>query len=170
MTGERVTDVPAGVYLIEVHDHSPLHNFHLIGPGVNKATEAGFVGTVVWVVAFRWKEQYRYLCDQHAVQMRGDFTTDGGPPLTATVGPRNTISLRTATGQSVTHLTAGRYWIVVRDRSARHNFHLRGPGVNRRTSRGFRGETTWILTLRRGRYRFVCDAHAAHMRGSVSVT
>jgi plastocyanin len=42
--------------------------------------------------------------------------------------------------------------------------------VNKRTAVAFRGTRTWTLTLRRGRYRFFCDAHAARMRGSFRVT
>jgi len=169
-TGAPVTDLPAGVYLIEVHDYSSVHNFHLLGPGVDRSTDVAFVGSVRWAVAFGWKDRYRFMSDPDAGQMRGTFTTDGGPPLTATVGPGSTISLRTDEGRLVTHITAGRYWINVRDRSHRCNFHLRGPGVNRRTSVAFRGETMWILDLRRGTYRFVCDTHAGSMRGTFRVS
>jgi hypothetical protein len=169
-TGEPVTDLPSGVYLIEVHDYSSLHNFHLLGPGVDRSTEVTFVGSVRWAIAFGWKERYRFGSDPDAGQMRGTFTTDGGPPLIAIVGPGHSISLRTDEGQPITHLNAGSYWLVVRDRSRRCNFHLRGPGVNRSTSVGSRGERTWILTLRPGRYRFGCDTQAARLRGSFSVS
>ena len=57
--------------------------------------------------------------------------TSRPPTLTATVGPGATI-LRTSRGARVTRLKAGRYRIVVRDRSSMHNFHLSGPGVNKR--------------------------------------
>jgi hypothetical protein len=171
-TGEPVKDLPSsGVYRIEVHDYSSLHNFHLLGPDVDRSTDFGFVGTVVWwPVFFRWKERYSYQSDPYSFEARGTFTTDGGPPLIATVGPGRTISLRTDEGRPVTHMPSGRYWIHVRDRSHRCNFHLRGPGVDRSTSVGFRGETTWILTLRPGRYRFGCDSQAARMRGTFSVS
>lgn len=181
--GARVTDIPAGTYQIEVHDHSMHHNFHLSGPGVNQSTEPEFVGVVTWTVTFQDRQRYRYQCDPHAGQMNGSFTTGGGPPpsppppppprvqtLTATVGPTATISLRTANGRRVTSLRRGRYRIVVRDRSAMHNFHLIGPGVNRRTAVDFRGTRTWTLTLGRGSYRYLCDAHARRMRGSFRVT
>ena len=36
-------------------------------------------------------------------------------------------------------LKAGRYRIVVRDRSHLHNFHLTGPGVNKKTTVAFHG-------------------------------
>jgi hypothetical protein len=170
-TGMPVADMSgADIYVIEVHDYSSLHNFHLIGPGVDRSTDVEFVGTVVWYVFFGWKERYWYESDPYSSQLRGTFTTDGGPPLTATVGPGSTISLRTDLGRPVTHMVAGSYWIVVRDRSRRCNFHLWGPGVNRRTSVGSRGETTWILSLRPGRYRFGCDTQAGRMHGSFTVS
>lgn len=180
--GASVTDIPAGTYEIEVRDRSEHHNFHLTGPGVNMATEVGFIGTVTWNVTLRDAARYTYVCDPHSGQMRGTFTTGGGPPtsppppppprvqtLTATVGPSATISLRTASGRRVTRLRRGRYRIRVRDRSTMHNFHLRGPGVNKRTTVAFRGTVTWTVTLRRGTYRFVCDPHARRMRGSFRV-
>lgn len=184
--GSTVRDLTAGTYVIEVRDHSNLHNFHLTGPGgVDQSTTVDFVGTVTWTVTFQDQQTYRYQCDPHFTTMRGSFTTGGGPPqpppppppppsttttLFATVGPGATISLRTRAGRRVSRVRRGRYRIVVRDRSAMHNFHLRGPGVNKRTSVAFRGQQTWTLTLRRGTYRFVCDPHAARMRGSFRVT
>lgn len=181
--GAAVTDIPAGAYDIEIRDHSDLHNFHLTGPGgVNVSTDVAFVGTRTVQVTLQDKARYTFLCDAHPTSMRGTFTTGGGPPvsppppprprvktLTATVGPGRTISLRSGTSR-VSRLKAGRYRIVVRDRSSSHNFHLRGPGVNKRTAVGFKGTATWTVTLRRGRYRFVCDPHAAVMKGSFRVT
>jgi plastocyanin len=180
-TGGSVDNIPAGAYEIEVHDHSSMHNFHLTGPGVNMSTTEGFVGTETWTVTLQ-DGRYTFLCDPHPTQMRGSFTVGTPPPappppppppvtrLTATVGPGQTISLRTTRGRRVRGLRAGRYRIVVRDRSAMHNFHLFGPGVNKRTAVGFRGTQTWTVRLRKGRYRFVCDPHAAQMRGSFRVT
>jgi plastocyanin len=181
--GAAVTDLPAGAYDIEIRDHSELHNFHLTGPGgVNASTTLDFVGTRTVQVTLQDKARYTFLCDAHPTSMRGTFTTGGGPPtspppppkpkvktLTATVGPGRTISLRSGT-RRVSRLTAGRYRIVVRDRSKMHNFHLRGPGVNKRTTVGFSGTATWTVTLRRGRYTFVCDPHRAVMKGSFRVT
>jgi plastocyanin len=181
--GASVRDIPAGTYVIEVRDHSSSHNFHLTGPGVDMSTTVGEVRTVTWTVTFRDKETYRFVCDPHSTSMRGSFTVGGGPPqppppppapkiqtLTATVGPGPTISLRTASGRRVTSLKARRYRIVVRDRSRMHNFHLVGPGVNKRTTVGFRGTRTWTVTLRKGRYRYVCDPHRTRMKGSFRVT
>jgi plastocyanin len=58
---------------------------------------------------------------------------------------------------------------VVRDLASVHNFHLRGPGVNKKTSLARRVTVTWTLTLRAGTYRFVCDNHP-DLRGSFRVT
>jgi hypothetical protein len=52
---------------------------------------------------------------------------------------------------------AGRYRVVVRDASKRHNFHLAGPGANKRTTAAFKGTATWTLRLKRGAYRFGSD-------------
>jgi plastocyanin len=181
--GAAVTDIPAGAYEIQVRDRSDIHNFHLTGPGVNMATEVGFIGTVTWTVTLRDASRYTYVCDPHSGDMRGTFTTGGGPPtsppppppagvrtLIATVGPGFTISLRTTAGRRVSRVRRGRYRIRVRDRSSMHNFHLRGRGVNKRTTVRFRGTVTWTVTLRVGTYRFVCDPHARRMRGSFRVT
>jgi plastocyanin len=181
--GTAVTDIPAGTYTIEVRDESIMHNFHLSGPGVDQRTDVETTGTVTWTVTLQDKARYTFVCDPHNTTMRGSFTTGGGPPvqppppppriqtLTATVGPGATISLRTSRGARVTRLRAGRYRIVVRDRSSMHNFHLLGLGVNKRTGVVFRGTTTWTVSFRKGRiYRFRCDPHAARMRGSFRVT
>jgi hypothetical protein len=89
------------------------------------------------------------------------------PRLVATVGPGETISLRTASGAPVRSLRAGSYTVQVRDRSSEHNFRISGPGVNKATSVGGTANSTWKVTLRRGKaYRFVCDPHSDDMRGS----
>ncbi len=57
--------------------------------------------------------------------------------LVGTVGPGFTITL-TKAGKKVTTLPAGTYTIKVQDKSNIHNFHLTGPGVNKRDGRGRR--------------------------------
>ena len=89
--------------------------------------------------------------------------------LTGTVGPGFTIVLRHA-GKPVHHLAPGRYAITVVDRSPIHDFHLRGPGVNVATGVEFVGKRTFVVKLRRGTYRYVCDPHASFMRGSFTVS
>jgi len=92
-----------------------------------------------------------------------------GATLVGTVGPGFTITL-TSGGKKVTTLKAGSYTITVQDKSNIHNFHLTGPGVNKKTSVGGTGTTTWKVTLKKGTYKYVCDPHASFMKGSFTVS
>ena len=90
--------------------------------------------------------------------------------LTAVVGPGFTITLKRGTVK-VTTLKKGAYSIVVNDKSAGHNFHLTGPGVNRKTTVSEVVTRTWSLTLTPGTFKFVCDPHATSgMKGTFKVT
>ena len=92
------------------------------------------------------------------------------PKLVGTVGPGDTITLKTSAGKRVTLLKPGTYAIAIRDRSEDHNFHLRGPGVSKALSSvAFVGNRTVTLRLRAGAYTFVCQPHADDMRGSFRV-
>jgi plastocyanin len=84
--------------------------------------------------------------------------------LTATVGPGFNISMNKKS------VPAGRYTITVSDRSNIHNFHLTGPGVNKKTSVSAVGTFKWTVTLKKGTYTFVCDPHATIMVGRLKVT
>jgi hypothetical protein len=91
------------------------------------------------------------------------------PTLSGSVGPGFTISLRYK-GKKVRSVPAGRYRVRVRDRSDIHNFHLRGPGVNRViTGEGFEGSNSRTFRLRKGTYRYICDPHFDEMKGSFKV-
>ena len=88
------------------------------------------------------------------------------PKLVGTVGPGYSITL-TKNGSRVQKLKAGTYSITVNDRASIHDFHLMGPGVNKKTSVSGTGKSTWTVTLQKGKtYRFVCDPHASIMKGS----
>jgi plastocyanin len=91
------------------------------------------------------------------------------PKLVATVGPGFTITL-TKGGKKVKTLKAGKYTIAVRDKSNIHNFHLKGPGLNKLTSVSYVGNKTWTVTFKAGTYKYVCDPHATVMKGSFKVT
>ncbi len=84
--------------------------------------------------------------------------------LTATDGPGFTITM------SAKKVKAGTYTITIFDRSGIHNFHLTGPGVNKKTSVAAVKTYKWTVKLRRGTYRFVCDPHATIMKGVLRVT
>jgi hypothetical protein len=89
--------------------------------------------------------------------------------LSGSVGPGFTISLKKS-GKKVTSLKAGRYRIRVSDKSDFHNFHISGPGVNRRiTSVDFQGTKSRTFRLKKGTYRYVCDPHSDSMKGSFKV-
>ena len=54
-------------------------------------------------------------------------------------------------------VTAGAVKLTVTDSSKTRNFHLVGPGVNRKTSKKFAGKVTWRLDLAAGTYKFGSD-------------
>ena len=91
--------------------------------------------------------------------------------VNGTVGPGFTIGL-TMQGKKVTKLKAGTaYRFVISDRSDIHDFHLSGPGVNRvLTSVEFTGTKSFVLTVKKGSYSFVCDPHAGIMHGTFLVS
>lgn len=70
--GRKVTTLKPGLYTIAVRDRSAIHNFRLIGPGVNKATGVKFVGTRTWRLRLK-AGLHRYRCDPHRTTLRGSF-------------------------------------------------------------------------------------------------
>jgi hypothetical protein len=97
-------------------------------------------------------------------------TTTTAPPTTTTsvahlnghVGPGATITLARSA-------KAGAAVFTIADKSTRDDFHLSGPGVDKRTGIPFKGTVTWRVTLRKGTYAFRSDAHAA-LHGTLSVS
>ena len=73
--GSDAETVKAGTYTLEVEDKSGMHNFHLIGPGVDeKVTDVPFVGEKSVTVTLE-PGTYTYQCDPHAATgMKGTFT------------------------------------------------------------------------------------------------
>jgi hypothetical protein len=192
--GNRITRIPPGTYTVQVSDVATEHNFHLTGPGgLDMSTTVEGTGTSTWTVAFQ-AGTYHFQCDPHFNTMKGDITVEAGapspapPPITTTtttstppppvpvpvrrlagsVGPGATIAVRIGASR-VTALKAGPAVLTVSDRSAKDNFHLTGPGVNRSTSRAGMPTLTWRLTLRRGLYVYRSDA-SPRLRGSFRVT
>jgi plastocyanin len=168
----RVRRLDPGTYTIQVHDLSTEHNFDLTGPGVELATETGTTSDPVWTVTFV-EGRYQYVCDAHPTTMHNDFIVGDAPPppppppppplpppkpqrLVGIVGPGAIIGLKRAAGGKI---KAGQTTIVVRDRSAKHNFHLTGRGLNRKTARIGKGTVTWKVRLVAGRrYTYRSDA------------
>jgi len=188
--GARVTHLDPGAYEIEVEDESEEHNFHLRGPGVDRATDIGGEGKELWTVTFR-DGTYRFQCDPHQGTMNGSFTVGNVPApapspepkppaaavtprtkLVLTSGPVFTITLTTAAGKTVKSMKTGTYRVTVRDRSRIHDAHVIAPGYNRRTSPlTYTGTQTWKVKLARaGTFRFLCDPHAlTGMKGSAKI-
>ncbi len=72
--GKDVKSLKAGTYKLVVQDKASIHNFHLIGPGLNKVvTSVPFIGTKTVTVTLK-KGKYTYQCDPHASSgMKGTF-------------------------------------------------------------------------------------------------
>ena len=162
-SGAPVTHIDAGTYDIEVHDLSEMHNFRLHGPGVEQATDIGSKEEVVWTVSLG-DGKYRFECSPHASVMNGWYTvgTVAPTPLAAAVGPKRTISLKPKI------VEVGPATLTVNDRSRTDNFHLTGPGVNKKTGVAFRGRVTWNVSLQPGSYTYRSDKHK-RLRGSFVV-
>jgi hypothetical protein len=172
-SGQTVTHLDPGTYDISVDDEGTIHNFHLKGPGVDKATQLEETGTSTWTVTFV-DGKYTYQCDAHPNIMHGAFTVGTPPPpppkptvLKGSVGPKHTISLK-KNGATVKSLKAGKYRVKVRDRSAKLNFHLKGPGVNKKTGVHFKGKKTFKVKLSAGKYVYKSDA-GKHLKKSFHV-
>ncbi len=162
--GKPITRIPAGEYSIQVHDYATIHDFHLVGPGVDEATEIATTTSPTWTVTFV-NGTYKYQCDFHPTILHGVFAVGPAPPpqsppvlLTAKVVAGGAVTLRRA-GAAVKTLPVGRYRIKVADTSAKENFHLSGAGVNVKTGLAFKGVKTLAVTLKKGAYRYRSDAH-----------
>ena len=164
-SGAKVTHLDPGTYAIHVVDQSDMHNFDLTGPSVSKSTEVTEVGEQDWTVTFT-DGTYRYVCDVHATSMKGSFTVGNVSTTTvlkmsASVGPGQKIAFaRTA--------KAGKTTITIRDLTTKDNFHLTGPGVNKKTGVAFKGTVKWTVTLKAGTYAYRSDAHKG-LKGTLKV-
>jgi len=169
--GKKVTRLDPGDYTITVNDLSVEHDFHLTGPGIDKATVVETKQTVKWNVTFV-DGTYSYVCDAHPSIMHGSFRVGAPlpvvPKLTARVGPGKTISLKRG-GSLVKALAVGTYNVVVRDSSKKDNFHLIAPGVNRKTSVRGRASVTWKVTFGIGQGSYRSDAHKKKLRRTFKI-
>lgn len=171
--GTAFTHLDPGSYVISVDDRSDLHNFHLKGPGVDQLTEVETTGPASWTVQLT-DGTYTYHCDPHANTMKGSFTVGNVPPPSPGV-PKLTgkvtstaITLKTSSGARVTSLVENTYKLVVTDSSKQQNFHLSGPGVNKKTAVGGTAKATWTLSLAPGKYTYRSDKNR-RLRGTFTV-
>ena len=173
--GSNVTHLDPGTYDVTVDDRSDLHNFHLLGPGVDQQTGVETLGMTTWTIQIV-DGIYTFRCDPHAAQMRDTFTVGNvqpPPPPTPKLNGRVTarlISLRNAsTGAKVRSLVAGAHKVVVSDSSKTQNFHLTGPGVNKKTGVKARTKATWTIALGPGKYTYRSDKNR-RLKGTFTVT
>jgi plastocyanin len=89
--------------------------------------------------------------------------------LKGEVYPNYKIEFVNRADAKVKTVKAGTKQIKIEDKSSIHNFHLKGPGVNKSTSVGFIGERIWTVKLKPGKYTYWCDPHSSMMRGSFKV-
>ncbi|MEJ5866888.1 hypothetical protein WDV85_03925 [Pseudokineococcus sp. 5B2Z-1] len=71
-SGQEVTELAAGDYVVEVDDPATSHNVHLEGPGVDESTTVPETTTTQWRVSLQ-PGDYVYRCDPHP-SMVGEFT------------------------------------------------------------------------------------------------
>jgi hypothetical protein len=173
LDGSAVTHLDPGMYTVSIDDRSDFHNFHLFGPGVSEQTDIEGIVTTTWNVTFV-DGTYNFRCDSHPGTMKGAFMVGNVPPpppppqklngkVTATA-----ISLKSA-GSKVRSVVEGTYKVAVSDTAKTQNFHLVGPGVNRKTGVKARTKATWTLALTVGKYTYRSDKKR-RLRGSFMVT
>lgn len=173
--GSNVTHLDPGTYDVSISDQAIIHNYHLFGPGVEQQSDIEGVGMLTWSVQFV-DGTYTYRCDPHASQMRGTFTVGNVPPPPPPTPKLNgkvtakTISLKSAsTGAKVRTLVEGTHKVVVSDAAKTQNFHLTGPGVNKKTGVKARTKATWTVALAPGKYTYRSDKKR-RLKGSFTVT
>ena len=96
------------------------------------------------------------------------------PTLKGVVGPGYSIKL-TKGGKRVKSLKAGKYRLVISDKSTFHNFTVERekpskPKLEKHiTSTAFKGSKTIVMTLKPGSWRFYCSIHESQMHGVFTV-
>jgi plastocyanin len=164
--GNKVVTLDPGTYTVIVHDRSALHNFHMASnfdSSVDIRTDVDFVGDQAFTVTFKPGIEYAYACEPHWQVMNGSFFVNSPTttPTTTVTPPPPSLAARVTAGGLTSlrpaRVQAGSVRITVRDDAVRHNFHLVGAGVNRKTGRAFVGRTTWRLRLAPGVYHFGSD-------------
>ncbi len=174
--GGRVTHLDPGPASLTVDDKSDEHDFHLQGPGVDVTTDIESIGSKTFSLTLV-DGKYTFICDAHPTRMTGTFTVGTVPPETApppttpakppatppagrlvlTVTAKAITLVNAAGGKAVRTLAAGRYVVVVQDRSKAQSAHLTGAGFNRSTGIAFVGNVTWQATFAAGKLTFRSD-------------
>jgi plastocyanin len=89
------------------------------------------------------------------------------PKLIGTVGKNDAyvITLKNASRKMVKTLKAGTYTFVIHDDSTIHSFGLDGPKGFAKdfTTISFKGTKTATVALKKGKYKYYCQAHESIM-------
>jgi len=99
-------------------------------------------------------------------------TTTTTPPTTTTSPPVVNLAGLVGPGARIAFVHSaktGKATVTINDLTRKDNFHLTGPGVNRKTGVVFKGKAVWVVTLKKGTYTFRSDAHAS-LRGTLKVS
>lgn len=182
--GTRVTHLDPGPVTLTVDDKADEHDFHLQGPGVDVSTGIPDIGAKTFSLSLV-DGTYTFICDAHPANMKGSFTVGAAPPetppptqppatpaaprLALTVTAKAISFVNAASGKAVKSLAAGRYVIVVHDRSGTQSAHLTGAGFNRATGIAFVGNVTWKATFTGGKLAYRSDAKKPKLRPGLVV-
>jgi hypothetical protein len=166
--GKHVDVVPAGRYEVLIHDLSDMHNFVLGEKATGNRpaqTEVSFVGDATFIVDLR-PGLWVYACSPHFETMNGKLMVVAAPAAPAATQSVSAVVTAARAIMSRQSLSPGLVRITVSDRSAKAGFHLRGPGIDRRTGRAFTGTVIWTVQLAAGTYRF----GSATLSGTLTVS
>jgi hypothetical protein len=158
--GKHVNRLTPGTYELLVHDLADIHNFALGSKTTQqRLAETGveFVGDMTFTIDLP-VGSYGYACSPHWQTMNGSFVVVAPTPPAPAVPTALTARVTsTAVSLSAKSVAAGAFKLTVLDRSRSRNFHVVGPGIDRRTGKTFTGSVTWRLELAAGTYRFGSD-------------
>jgi len=99
-------------------------------------------------------------------------TTTTTVPTTTSPQPVQKLSGRVGPGALISLTRSakpGKATIRIDDRSTTDDFHLTGPGVNKRTGIASKGIVTWSVTLKKATYAYRSDTHSK-LHGSLKVS
>ena len=163
-SGHNVTQLDPGDYSLTIKNLSLAqeHNFHITGPRKRRRHVLGL------------RQQHRHLEPdlrgrRLQVEVRRASDADEGLHQRRPAATRADQADRQGRAEEDDLAEEGlsrrsrpssraSYKVVVTDATKADNFHLTGPGVNKKTGVKFKGGATWTLTLKRGKYTFRSDA------------
>lgn len=71
--GTKLESIPAGTYTLKVDDQATMHDFHLMGDGVDVTTGVSAKENRSFEITLK-PGKYTFQCDPHSDSMNGSFT------------------------------------------------------------------------------------------------